>query len=136
MTPKTLYIIRGLPGSGKSTLAFKLGNGELFPHFEADQYHMKDGAYQWKPENVAAAHQWCQAAVENAMVNGDWSIVVANTFTRQWEMDPYRKLAGKYNYLVVYITVKTDHTDAELAARNVHNVPEDAIKRMRERWED
>lgn len=142
---KTLYLIRGLPGSGKSTLAKMLAN---YRHHEADAYHFKwsDEAegftYQWKPENVGEAHKKCQTAVERDMVGYAPyevmpvpTIVVANTFTRQWEMEPYRVLARKYGYTVVELTVETRLSDDELSHRNIHNVPVASITAMRARWE-
>lgn len=62
-------------------------------------------------------------------------IAVANTFTQQWEMSVYRELAKTYGYRVVELTVKTDLSDHELSFRNVHGVPVDIIRQMREQWE-
>jgi hypothetical protein len=57
-------------------------------------------------------------------------IVVSNTFTQQWEMDTYFGLAEQYGYKVFTIIVENRH-DGE----NIHNVPEEKIKQMANRFE-
>lgn len=129
---KELFIIRGIPGSGKSTLAKSIGG----VHVEADQYFVdKDGKYEWKAEYVKNAHNYCQSQVEawmgisNEQINTD-RIVVSNTFTREWEMEPYFKLAEKYGYKVYTLISENRHGGV-----NIHNVPEESINKMKERFE-
>ena len=57
-------------------------------------------------------------------------IVVSNTFTQEWEMKPYFELAEKYGYMVFTIIVENRHGGV-----NQHNVPEDKIQLMRDRFE-
>lgn len=145
---KQLFLIRGLPGSGKSTLAYMMREwywqlGVNAEHHEADTYHYTpDGYYVFDPVNVPFAHKRCQQDVKFSMAPDDDDfkptniIIVSNTFTRQWEMEPYRELAREHGYRVTEIAVKGDWTDAELAARNVHSVPVEVIAQMRARWED
>ena len=57
-------------------------------------------------------------------------IVVSNTFTQQWEMDAYFGLANQYGYRVHTIIVENRH-DGD----NIHNVPEEKIKQMANRFE-
>lgn len=123
-----LYLIRGLPGSGKSTLARKmLECGMVSRHFEADQYHMistLDGIkYDWKPENVKFAHEWCLRSARLGLNLGD--VAVSNTFTQLWELQPYMDLG--YPYTIITVNGKF---------QNIHNVPPEAIERMRARWEN
>lgn len=56
-------------------------------------------------------------------------IVVSNTFTQEWEMEPYFKLAKEYGYTVFSIVVENRH-----GGTNVHNVPEDKIEQMKKRF--
>ena len=128
---KTLYLLRGLPGSGKSTLAKNLGGS----HFEADQYYMKDGQYNFDVTKLKDAHQWCQSSVELAMIQGHISednsvIVVSNTFTQEWEMKPYSDMAETYGYIVFSLIVENRHGGV-----NQHNVPEDKLQAMKDRFE-
>jgi NEDD4-binding protein 2 len=125
---KTLFLVRGVPGSGKSTLVEALAAWDI----SADDYHTDaDGNYNWKPENVKKAHQWCQREVESAMQSNDIAhISVHNTFTQEWEMKPYFDLAKQYGYRVTTLIVENRH-----GSTNVHNVPEETIQKMKDRFE-
>ena len=57
-------------------------------------------------------------------------IVVANTFTQEWEMDIYYDMAKRYNYRVHTIIVENRH-----GSTNIHNVPEDKLQQMKERFQ-
>jgi predicted kinase len=57
-------------------------------------------------------------------------IVVSNTFTQEWEMEPYFTLAKEYGYTVFTIVVENRH-----GGTNVHNVPEDKLEQMKNRFE-
>jgi len=125
---KELFLLRGLPGSGKSTMAKSLG-GEFV---EADRYFMKYGKYEFDATKLREAHKWCLEQVREWMrvdskgfdIN---RIVVSNTFTQEWEMQPYYDLAKEYGYMVFSIIVENRH-----GGKNVHNVPEDKINQMRD----
>ena len=128
---KELFLLRGLPGSGKSTLAAQLG-GSLV---EADRFFMQYGEYKFDASKLKEAHAWCRdqvrkwMEVDNAGYDVD-RIVVSNTFTQEWEMKPYYELAEKYGYRVYSIVVENRH-----GGNNVHNVPDEAIDKMRKRFE-
>jgi predicted kinase len=127
MKTKELFLLRGIPGSGKSTLAKSLGG----KHVEADMYHLdEDENYNWKPEKVKDAHKWSQLLTEHGMEDEEERITVANTFTQEWEMKPYYELAEKYGYKVFSLIVENRH-----GGKNVHNVPEEVLDKMRERFE-
>lgn len=92
---QTLYLIRRLPGSGKSTLAEFLATTG-FRHFEAD-FWMTDGNgnYKFDPGRLGVAHRACQKACEYALELGH-SVVVANTFVKLWELEPYFAIAKQF----------------------------------------
>lgn len=145
---KNLFLIRGLSGSGKSTLAEHLANSmsdaivletdDWFYTYEAgtDEWCGIKRVYRFNPDKLAKYHGECQLSVKVEMVERRENIIVANTFTRQWEIQPYRDMAKMYGYTVTTITVDTgDLTDEQLAARNQHGVTADVIAKQRARWE-
>jgi predicted kinase len=128
---KTLYIVRGVPGSGKSTFAKTLGG----THFETDNYFMIDGEYKFDFTKIKEAHNWCQSEVSNAMLLNyttgiNEKIVVSNTFTQEWEMEPYFEMAKEWGYTVFTVVVENRH-----GGENQHGVPEDKLEIMRNRFE-
>ena len=124
---KVLYIVRGIPGSGKSTFAKTLGG----QHYETDMYFIdEEGNYKFDGTKIKDAHKWCQSFVETDMVLEYPKIVVSNTFTQEWEMKPYMDLAKEHGYKVFTIVVENRHD-----GNNVHNVPEDKIEQMANRFE-
>ena len=131
---KNLYLLRGLPGSGKSTLADQIGD----THFEADMYFInEDGEYIFNGADIKKAHQWCQSQVELAMIQNHITygldssdIIVSNTFTQEWEMEPYYKLAETYGYRVFSLIVENRH-----GGENIHGAPADKIQAMKDRFE-
>lgn len=125
---RMLYLIRGLPGSGKSTFAQELAGAIGAFHYEADMFHVRDGVYDWKPENVHAAHQWCQNAARHAM-SLYTPVVVSNTFTTAKEMEPYLDLAQRFGYRITSLVVEHRHDGV-----NQHNVPQETLDKMRNRF--
>ena len=124
---KVLFIVRGLPGSGKSTFAKTLGG----QHYEADMFFIdEDGNYKFDGTKIKDAHKWCQSFVKTDMMLEYPKIVVSNTFTQEWEMKPYIDLAKEHGYKVFTIVVENRH-----GGNNVHNVPEDKIEQMANRFE-
>lgn len=122
---KSLFLIRGLPGSGKSSFAKLICN----QHVEADKFFMQDGEYKFDASKLKQAHEWCRNETERWMENG-YDVVVSNTFTQEWEMKPYYELAEKYGYQVYSLVVENRHNGV-----NEHNVPEEALMKMKNRFE-
>lgn len=123
---KVLYIVRGVPGSGKSTFAKTLGG----QHYEADMFFMNDGEYHFDFTKIKDAHGWCQGMVKTDMILEYPKIVVSNTFTQDWEMKPYFDMAKEYGYTVFTTIVENRH-----GGKNEHNVPDDKIEQMKNRFE-
>ncbi|MNE81595.1 hypothetical protein D3C80_1782580 [compost metagenome] len=61
-----------------------------------------------------------------------------NTNTQRWEAKPYVVLAQEFGYEVIVREPDTPwrRNAAELAKRNVHGVPVEAIQRMLDRWDE
>jgi predicted kinase len=126
----TLILLRGLPGSGKSTLAKTIVNKD-YCHKEADMFFIdQDGNYKFEPSKIKDAHTWCQDEVDFLMKYMHSPIVVSNTFTQEWEMEAYYKLAEKHGYRVVSMIVENRH-----GGKNIHDCPEDKVEIMRNRFE-
>ena len=124
---KVLYIVRGIPGSGKSTFAKTLGG----QHYEADMFFIdENGVYNFDFTKIKDAHQWCQSFVKSDMILEYPKIVVSNTFTQEWEMQPYIDMAKEHGYKVFTIVVENRHGGV-----NEHNVPEQVLENMRNRFE-
>lgn len=126
-----LILVRGLPGSGKSTLAKRLAadSEDCMLHVETDEYFVgEDGAYNFNAALLPTAHAWCQESARAALDSGR-SVIVSNTFTQKWEMAPYVKMAelgGHVLGIVICCGIW----------QSCHDVPEAAILRMRDRWEN
>jgi predicted kinase len=125
---KILYCVRGVVGSGKSTFAKTLGGR----HYEADMFFIDPttGEYKFDGTKIKNAHAWCLDRVKTDMAVAREKIVVSNTFTQEWEMEPYFTLAKEYGYKVFTVIVENRH-----GGTNVHNVPEDKIEQMKNRFE-
>ena len=124
---KILFLVRGLPGSGKSTFAKQLTSNV----FEADHYFIdNEGNYNFDPSKIKDAHKDCQDNIRYAMESSISKIAVSNTSTQDWELQPYYELATKYGYTVFSIVVENRH-----GGTNVHNVPEDKVEQMKNRFE-
>ena len=129
-----LILIRGLPGSGKTTLA-KAIRSSRSREFAADDYFYKDGEYSFDPSQLPDAHDWCLSQAKSAIAD-DWDVIVHNTFTQCWEMQPYIYLAQERGYQLFVVSLFDGGlSDEELTERNSHGVPYDAIVRMRARFE-
>jgi len=122
---KELFLLRGLPGAGKSTLAKMICS----QHVEADMFFIQDGEYKFDASKLKQAHAWCQDKTEVWMRNG-YNVVVSNTFTQEWEMEAYYKLAEKYGYQVHSLVVENRH-----GGINEHGVPADKLEQMKNRFE-
>jgi predicted kinase len=131
---KNLYIVRGLPGSGKSTFARSIAKS--YQIFEADQFFMKKGKYNFDATKLKMAHDDCRQRVVRKMKKNLFNssffrtIVVSNTFTQDWEMKFYRNVAKRYGYKVHTIIIENRHKGV-----NVHGVPEDKVQVMENRFE-
>ena len=119
----TLYLIRGIPGSGKTTLANAMVDALQASHVETDQFFETPEGYKFDGWKLKAAHEWCQSTVKDRLTAGD-TVIVSNTFTRVWEMQPYLDMG----FPVVILECKGTWN-------SVHPVPAEAIQKMRDRWE-
>ena len=133
MPELSLTLIRGLPGSGKSTLAKELAADPIHHlnevvHLEADMFFIDSkGVYSFQPKLLSEAHQWCQQQC-GLFLKKKQSVIISNTFVRQWELKPYRQLAKQYKAQLVIKTCTGNY-------KSIHDVPEATIKKMKQQWQ-
>jgi predicted kinase len=116
----TLILIRGLPGSGKSTLAKRMTG---YVHVEADMYFERSGPYRFDASQLPQAHQYCLQRTREALMQG-CNVVVANTFVKISEMQPY---------LTLGVPVRIVEATGQFT--NIHNVSASVIEVMKANWE-
>lgn len=126
----SLIILRGLPGSGKSTLAKLLTEGK-WPLFSIDDYFTDPatGAYHFRFGENHLAYKNCETHTGQAMQAQTEKIFLHNTFTLDWEIEPYFKLAATHGYQVFVATVENYHGQA-----NTHGVSGEQLRKMAEKY--
>jgi uridine kinase len=131
MLNKNLILLRGLPGSGKTTLAHVLSEQGTYPVFSVDDYFTNEvtGEYIFNFQNNHLAYKQCEALTKDAMLQNISKILVHNTFTMDWELEPYFKLASNFNYTLFVVTVENYHLNA-----NTHGVSNEQLYKMAEKY--
>lgn len=126
----TLYLIRGVSGAGKSTFAQTLDTqGVVSVVIEADQYFTDEyGNYNFDPTKLRHAHEQCQYSCRDYLERG-YSVAVSNTSTTEKEVATYKEIAELTGARFVSIIVENRHQGT-----NLHNVPEDKIQQMKNRF--
>lgn len=130
-----LILLRGIPGSGKSTIGeiiLQTTQQQQKPDvLSADNFFVDDkGNYNFDSTKLKEAHNLCQQKCAERMRLEFSRIVVANTFTQEWEMEPYFEMAKRYGYRVHTLIVENRH-----GSKNLHNVPDDKLEQMKDRFE-
>ena len=129
-----LILLRGVPGSGKTTFAnviLQQPNNNPQEILSADDFFEgENGEYNFDPTKLKEAHNYCQFRCSERMRQQKVRIVVANTFTQEWEMEVYYLLAEELGYRVISMIVENRH-----AGKNIHGCPDDKIEQMRNRFE-
>ena len=91
-------------------------------------FERPDGVYDWNPELLENAHAWCLKETKFMLVELGYNVVVSNTFSRKWEMQPYLDLAASLG-----IEVEIHICDGKY--KSVHGVPDHVVENMRRRFE-
>lgn len=129
-----LILIRGLPGSGKSTLAkkiiqFRNSSEKIYKHLEADMFFVDlvTNQYNFDFGQLQSAHNWCQEIAE-VYLKTNFNVIVSNTFTTKKELIPYFNIAKNYNIIPQVLLCQNNYN-------NIHNVPQEVMQKMRQRFE-
>lgn len=128
---KGLILLRGLPGSGKTTLAQFLSENGKYPVYSIDDFFTdkETGDYSFDYKNNHLAYKQCESNVKIALENAIEKVIVHNTFTIAWEIEPYFKMAAEKNYKVFVVTVENYHS-----SKNIHNISSEQIEKMAEKY--
>ena len=119
-----------MPGSGKSTLAKLLSENGKYSVFSVDDYFTNQkGEYNFEFDKNHIAYSECEQKTKAAMLKGEEKVFVDNTFTLDWEMEPYFKLASEFNYQLHIVTVENYH-----GSKNIHNIAQEQIRKMAEKY--
>ncbi len=89
-----LLLLRGHSGSGKTTLATWYEENHGYKSFAADDYFYRNGEYEFNPNELPKAHEDCIFKTKLALEQGH-NVVVHNTFSCKWEMDPYFQMSNR-----------------------------------------
>lgn len=135
---KKLILIRGLSGSGKTTLADMICTDEssCISISVDDYFYDEEDNYEFDASQLKEAHEWCKQEAETCMTQNFKVIVVHNTFTRKWEVEPYLQLASSHKYEIMVVSLfDSGLNDHQLMARSPHKIPLGSIRTQRKRWE-
>jgi adenylate kinase family enzyme len=139
MSNGKLILVRGAPGAGKTSLAISLCDAldiEIETGvIEADDYFYRGQEYKFDASKLQEAHEHCINRAREFMetsssIKKRHILFVSNTFTREWEMQPYFDLAKEFGWKVHSIVVENRH-----AGRSIHGVPDKKVKEMKSRFE-
>ncbi len=127
---QNLILLRGLPGAGKTSFAHLISEQGKYPVFSVDDYFtdMK-GNYNFNFKENFLAYRWCVENTEKAILDKHQKIIVHNTFTMDWEMEPYFLLAQKHHCAIYVMTMENYN-----AYKNIHGVTKEQIMKMAEKY--
>ena len=129
LTP-ALILLRGLPGSGKSALAALLSEDGKYPvHCIDDYFTDENGNYRFRFEENHLAYKQCESETLSSLKKGIAKVFVDNTFTIDWEMEPYFKMAAENGYYLFVLTVENRH-----GSKNIHEISDLQIQKMAEKY--
>lgn len=130
MENKSLTLVRGLPGSGKSKFAHFLVHGkDNIVVLSVDNYYLDNkGNYRYDKKKEQQNHEKCREECAAYLERG-FSVIVANTFTRDSELAPYESLANEHNATFYSVIMERRH-----AGKNVHGIPEEKVYEMHKKF--
>jgi|TARA_R100001530_G_scaffold103105_1_gene71748 tRNA uridine 5-carbamoylmethylation protein Kti12 len=134
-----IILVRGVPGSGKTLFSNQIAQMIDKDYYNVlsiaadDFFYDEEGNYNYDKSKLPAAHEYCQMMVDTHLKGSSFHpsiIFVHNTFTMEWEMDPYFMIAKENNCIIYTVVVENRHK-----SDSTHNVPTQIINSMRNRFE-
>lgn len=131
-----VIVLQGVPGSGKTAVAkdFVRRHPDLrCVIVSADDFFVErgGGTYAFDVTLLTQAHAACFRQFVLALQQGVDVVIVDNTNSTAWEMEPYMLGAEAFGYNATYWRVSCDPEVA--AARNIHDVPVHVVHAIHER---
>jgi len=143
-TQKLCIILRGLPGTGKSFIAEKylkyLSHAfESLPTpviLSSDDYFLTNKVYTFDKDKIQEAHKWNWERFRKHVEDNQPLIIIDNTNIKKFHYAHYLDYATRHNYITLIVLVPhNESTNRELSERNIHNVDQETIRRMRKSFE-
>lgn len=130
MEQQSLTLIRGVQGSGKTSFGLWLIEGkDKTVLLSSDNYFLdKKGRYNFDAKKLNWAHKRCQEECQ-AYLEAGYSVIVANTLSREAEMTPYLTIGEKLGVRIYSIIMEKRHNGT-----NIHGVPEGKVKEVEKRF--
>ncbi|MBP6334450.1 MAG: AAA family ATPase [Bacteroidia bacterium] len=127
MNKNAIIFLRGLPGSGKTSLALRLSENGKYPIHSVDDYFIDKQTNEYTFDHLKnhLAYSACEAKTRQSMIDGYEKVFLDNTFTMEWEMEPYFHLAKEFDYDVFVLTVENWH-----GGKNRHQISEEQLQKM------
>ncbi|MBS1646347.1 MAG: AAA family ATPase [Bacteroidetes bacterium] len=127
----SLILLRGLPGSGKTTLSKILSEQGTYPCYSIDDFftEKESGVYTFFFDKNHLAYKQCEEQTKESMLKKEEKIIVHNTFTLEWELEPYFKMAAQYQYQIFVLTVENRH-----GGKNTHQISDEQIQKMASKY--
>jgi hypothetical protein len=75
------------------------------------------------------AYKQCEELTKDALQQKIFKIFVHNTFTMDWELEPFFKLASDFKYKLFVVTVEYYHQHT-----NTHEVSDEQLQKMAEKY--
>lgn len=126
-----IYIMRGISGSGKSTWISENVWNKNTIICSADDYHMVDGVYSYRRENVQYAHNECYKKFANTVVSSysrQINLVCDNTNITLLQVCPYVRLVESFGVEYKIVTCLCNPQTA--INRGIHQVPTNVVMEM------
>ena len=131
MEEKALILLRGLPGSGKTSLARLLSEEGKYKVHSIDSYFTdaESGEYSFRYRENHLAYKQCEALTRASLEKKELKVFVDNTFTLEWEIEPYVRMASEFGYKLFVVTVEKRHD-----GKNSHGVTDEQIEKMASKY--